>query len=578
MEFELKESITGDLIDDILLRGGVSDLEYHKNPDKRMLTIMKDIPEEFSQSTNILHNALEENKNIIILIDQDMDGFSASALLYRFIKNDLEYDNITYIIPDGKTHGLTTEVMTELKNMSNDSTLVIIPDAASNDTKQLEELNSYNIETLVLDHHEINVKSVHKNVFNNQIISDINKNFTGVGMVYLFCKCALYRFRFNNKIYSKDLVDKYLDLVTLGQTGDVSNIADPEIRYLTYTGVRNINNPFIKSVMERKGIDNPTTRDWSFSIISMINAVTRIGTLEEKQRLFEAMITDSEETETIEIRKKNKKTGKFDKIPTEMTLPEIVAKQCESIKTKQDKIVKDAIKNIEFLYNEKIIVAVSDDNSPSSINGLVAMKLADKHRKPVMVGKFKNDYFSGSIRAQNIDFKSILTKSELFYFVQGHSQAAGFSIPKGYLDSLYEYIEEYKFKTSNVYEVDVLTHKPNEQDIIRVELEKDVLGGNVVYPLFGYEEIEFNKRCINKRGSVLSFFDDNVTFVLFNAPDDIKEEIDNNIVNNKITMNIVGEPRINKFGNKEQSQIVIKDYEILEVEKDDELGMWGIDF
>lgn len=579
MEFELKESITGDLIDDILLRGGVSDLEYHKNPDKRMLTIMKDIPEEFSQSTNILHNALEENKNIIILIDQDMDGFSASALLYRFIKNDLEYDNITYIIPDGKTHGLTTEVMTELKNMSNDSTLVIIPDAASNDTKQLEELNSYNIETLVLDHHEINVKSVHKNVFNNQIISDINKNFTGVGMVYLFCKCALYRFRFNNKIYPKDLVDKYLDLVTLGQTGDVSNIADPEIRYLTYTGVRNINNPFIKSVMERKGIDNPTTRDWSFSIISMINAVTRIGTLEEKQRLFEAMITDSEETETIEIRKKNKKTGKFDKIPTEMTLPEIVAKQCESIKTKQDKIVKDAIKNIEFLYNEKIIVAVSDDNSPSSINGLVAMKLADKYRKPVMVGKFKNDYFSGSIRAQNIDFKSILAKSELFYFVQGHSQAAGFSIPKGYLNSLYEYIEEYKFKTSNVYEVDVLTNRPNEQDIIRVELEKDVLGGDVVYPLFGYEEITFNKACINIRGSVLSLFDNNVTFILFNAPEDIKNIIDNHIVNNKITMNIVGEPRINYFGNKQQSQIVIKDYEFLKNEDNITIANeWGIDF
>ena len=105
-----------------------------------------------------------------------------------------------------------------------------------------------------------------------------------------------------------------------------------------------------------------------------------------------------------------------------------------------------------------------------------------------------------------------------------------------------------------------------------------MLGGAIQYPLFGYEEIEFNKRCINKRGSVLSFFDDNVTFVLFNAPDGIKEEIDSNIVNNKITMNIVGEPRINKFGNKEQSQIVIKDYEILEVEKNDELGMWGIDF
>ncbi|WNM54265.1 RecJ-like ssDNA exonuclease [Staphylococcus phage S-CoN_Ph17] len=103
-----------------------------------------------------------------------------------------------------------------------------------------------------------------------------------------------------------------------------------------------------------------------------------------------------------------------------MTLPEIVAKQCESIKTKQDKIVKDAIKNkILSFYIKKIIVAFYD-NSPSSINGLVAMKLADKHRKPVnWLDKFKNDYFSGSIRAQNIDFKSILTKSELFYFVQG---------------------------------------------------------------------------------------------------------------------------------------------------------------
>ncbi|WNM54260.1 hypothetical protein CoNPh17_CDS0064 [Staphylococcus phage S-CoN_Ph17] len=30
-----------------------------------MLTILKDIPEEFYQSTNILHNALEENKKIL---------------------------------------------------------------------------------------------------------------------------------------------------------------------------------------------------------------------------------------------------------------------------------------------------------------------------------------------------------------------------------------------------------------------------------------------------------------------------------------------------------------------------------
>ena len=76
---------------------------------------------------------------------------------------------------------------------------------------------------------------------------------------------------------------------------------------------------------------------------------------------------------------------------------------------------------------------------------------------------------------------------------------------------------------------------------------------------------------------MLSLFDNKVTIILNNAPEDIKEEIDSHIVNNKITMNIVGEPRVSKFGNKEQSQIVIKDYDFLEQE-DDKLGLWGIDF
>lgn len=502
-----------------------------------------------------------------------MDGFASSALFIKF----MQYINcpIDILIDEGKTHGLTDSLM---KQIIGNYSLVIVPDAGSNDIEQHKILHDNNIDLIVLDHHEILSQNVEKlNQYDNSIIINnqllgLNKNHTGVGMVYTFLKHVNYYENLNFDI------DKHLDLVALGQIGDVSNVADKEIRYYVTKGLNNITNPFIKSVMKRKGYNKMTGRDASFSIISMINAVTRVGTIEEKRDLIDALTSDSAKTTTVEVRKKNKKTGKFDKIPTEMTYQEIVAKQCEGIKTKQDKIVKDTIKNIEFLYNGKIIVAVSDDNSPSSINGLIGMKLCDKYKKPVMVGKFTDDCFSGSIRAQNVDFKFILTESRLFNFVSGHSQAAGFSIPVGNLDTLYNYIEDCQFETSNVHEVDVITNKPNENDIIQVELNKDVLGGKVEFPLFAYEEIEFNKRCINKRGSVLSFFDDNVTFVLFNAPDGIKEEIDSHIVNNKITMNIVGEPRISKFGNKEQPQIVIKDYEILEVEEDDELGMWGIDF
>ena len=574
MEFELKKQITGNIIDDAILRA-VDDIDYHRKPDDRYMGNFKHLPIPFIKSTYELFGSISDNKKIGILVDNDADGFTASSLLYRFITTNLKYHNIVYIITEGKTHGLSTDAMEEV--YEKEVEFLIIPDAASNDKDQIEELIDSDINVLVLDHHEVNIKDVPSVVINNQLLEGVNKNFTGVGMVYLFCKI------YCNEFLSRDVVDKYLDLVALGQTGDVSDISNPEIRYLAYTGVRNINNPFIKAVMERKSIENPTTRDWSFSIISMINAVTRIGTIEEKHRLFEALAIDYDTTRTVEIRKKNRKTGKFDKIEVEMTFPEIVAKECESIKAKQDKIVKEALGAVKYIYKNNVLIGILDSDYPSSINGLIAMKLSDKYRKPVMIGRWITDilnnyYLSGSIRAQNIDFKSILLRSGLFNFVQGHSQAAGFSINETNLKDLYEYLDNYKFKTNNKYEVDVLTDKPNESDIIQVELNKDVLGGAIQYPLFGYEEIEFNKRCINKRGSVLSFFDDNVTFVLFNAPDGIKEEIDNNIVNNKITMNIVGEPRINKFGNKEQSQIVIKDYEILEVEEKENENDWGIDF
>src|SRR5699024_9450997 len=432
-----------------------------------------------------------------------------------------------------------------------------------------------------LDHHEVKEEVVDKLnisedgiVINNQLL-DINKNYTGVGMVYIFLKYV-------NFLENLDLdIDKYLDLVALGAVGDVSNVADKEIRYYVTKGLNNITNPFIKATMERKGLKEMTGRDASFSIISMINAVTRIGTVEEKKELFDAIVSDSIETTTVEVRKKNKNTGKFDKIPTEMTVHDIIVKKCESIKTKQDKIVKEFLDKVEVLYDENVLIGLLEEEAPSSITGLIAMKLSDKKQKPVMIGKKYNDSLSGSLRAPDVlDFKGFLTESELFDFVSGHASAAGWKIDRKKLDNLYQYLDNFPFDNKNsVYYVDKLYSKPDDSDIYMVEINKQVFGGMVEFPEFGYENIKFNNKCINMRGSVTTFFDNNVSFVMFNSPNDIKEQIENHMENNNITMNIIGSPRINKFGNKEIPQIVIEHYEFLEkYDIVEEENKFGIDF
>ena len=504
-----------------------------------------------------------------------MDGFTSSALFVKFMQ-EINCP-IGILMDEGKTHGLTDNIMDDIIGNYD---LVIIPDAGSNDIKQQKKLLDNDVDFIILDHHEVLSESIkHLNndengvVVNNQLL-DMNENYTGVGMVYIFLKYVYF-------LENLDLdIDKHLDLVALGQVADVSNVADKEIRYYVTKGLNNITNPFIKAVMERKGLKEMTGRDASFSIISMINAVTRIGTVEEKQDLFDAIVSDSAETTTVEVRKKNKSTGKFDKIPTEMTVHDTTVKKCESIKTKQDKIVKEAMKKVEYIHDNNVIIGLLDEDVPSSITGLVAMKVSDKHKRPTMIGKDYGEYIAGSARA-DIDFKDILNNSGLFEYAQGHQQAFGFKFNKSKMsdiDNLFNNLES----KEREYLVDKVYTKPIEYDIYTVEMNKNVFGGVVEFPTMGYKNLEFNIRCINTRGSVTTFFDNGVSFILFNSPNDIKDVIESHLENNKITMDIIGSPRINKFGNKEIPQIVIEHYEFLEkydiVEEEEDLGKWGIDF
>src|SRR5699024_8033924 len=579
MIIQEKESITGDLLDDIILRG-TDDIDFHMSPTDKYILNVSELDSEpvFKKGVDLLLKHIKKDSKIALPVDADLDGYTSASVFVKAMK-ELNV-NIDALIDEGKTHGLTDNIMNDIIGNYD---LVIIPDAGSNDIKQHQTLLDNEIDFIVLDHHEVKEEVVDKLntsengiVINNQLLN-MNKNYTGVGMVYIFLKYV-------NFLENLGLdIDKYLDLVALGAIGDVSNVADKEIRYYVTKGLNNITNPFIKATMERKGLKEMTGRDASFSIISMVNAVTRVGSVEEKKSLFDAIVSDSIETTTVEVRKKNKSTGKFDKIPTEMTIHDTTVKKCESIKTKQDKIVKEAMKKVEYIHDNNVIIGLLDEDVPSSITGLVAMKVSDKHRKPVMIGKKYEDVLAGSLRAPDgLDFKGILTMSNLFNFASGHASAAGWGINDSNLEELYKYLDEYDFSNNNVeYMVDKLYSKPIKYDIYTVEMNKNVFGGVVEFPTMGYKSIKFNKKCISSRGSVTTFFDNGVSFVLFNSPDDIQQEIEDSLdEKGNLIMDLVGEPRINKFGNKEIPQIVIKDYEFVDNYDivEEETNDWGIDF
>src|SRR5699024_8531309 len=181
-----KENLTGDLLEDIILRG-TDDIDFHISPTDKYSLDVSELNSEpiLGRAASLLYkNLLDYTKKVAIVVDMDMDGFTSSALFVKFMLY-INYP-IGVLMDEGKTHGLRDNIMDDIIGNYD---LVIIPDAGSNDIKQHQRLLDNGIDFIVLDHHEVLPESIeHLNttengvVVNNQLL-DMNKNYTGVGMI-----------------------------------------------------------------------------------------------------------------------------------------------------------------------------------------------------------------------------------------------------------------------------------------------------------------------------------------------------------------------------------------------------------
>jgi single-stranded-DNA-specific exonuclease len=111
----------------------------------------------------------------------------------------------------------------------------------------------------------------------------------------------------------------------------------------------------------------------------------------------------------------------------------------------------------DCLDENKILILNADDlNVSTNLTGLIAMGISAKYKKPTLLGRISPDgYLKGSIRGREEselkDFKSFLKDSDYMDFVEGHANAAGFSLKSNNVSKLYDYANE-KLKDVNFNE------------------------------------------------------------------------------------------------------------------------------
>ena len=343
------------------------------------------------------HHILHFNQ-ICVIVDCDCDGYTSAATILNYIyditpnkSNPDIMKNVDFFHHESKQHGLS-DAMDWIKGKKPD--LVIIPDAGSNDIAQLRELEEMGIDVIILDHHEIEEQDFwrtemhpHLYLINSQSPQYPNKELSGVGVVYQFCRAIENLVPFDEMF---NFTNNYLDLVALGNTGDMMSLRSFETKYLISKGLepQNIKNPFIYEMWQKNKFklgDKPTSWGVTFYIVPFVNAITRSGTLEEKKLVFDAMLK-YKAFQQIPSNKRGHKPGEMERIVDQ------AIRTCTNVKNRQGRAEEAGLELIEGLIQKNnmmdhkvLLFLLEPDAIKPEIRGLIANKIMAKYQRPCCI-------------------------------------------------------------------------------------------------------------------------------------------------------------------------------------------------
>lgn len=534
--------------------------------------------EKYDWAKDLLNQIKEIGKdsiNIAILVDPDGDGFTSGALIYNYLHDKLGVKHIKTLLPLTKDHGIGAFYKKNaLSHSWSKFNALILPDSSVNDLKTITSLHdNFNIVSYVIDHHILE-DDIESFVFSKKyqkffkVVSDqlsidqnITHEFTGVGMSWLFCKRLdkLLEGDYQELVKNTHIsAESYLDLVAIGQISDVSDTREEDLHIIVMTGLNSLNdnlhnNLLLKEFTRIKPLN--CIKDVQFSIVPMINAVSRIGEKEDRELLIQAL-TNQDQEFLVTKKRKNKATGHFDLRSERQNIYEHAVDMLQKVKRTQDSIVKKAISEMsdENKKGDPIIIRTLSDKYDTGIAGLIANKIQGKYHLPALV---VNSELRGSARSPRNygNLKDFISDFDSVNYALGHEQAFGVSI-SNVDDFVVECMVNNLSNTGEyVYPVDkvYINDLPTISECQAVSDFKQVWSGVNDEPAVGVLGLDISKAMVNIKNGTLKIVIGDIEIVQFNSDLDI----DNNFNRFSCYVDIVGKPSVNKFFGRTTNQLVV---------------------
>ena len=430
--------ITKSLAQLLTLRG-IKDTDAAKHFFRPDLSELHDpfLMKDMDKAVRRIQKACEKKEKVLIFGDYDVDGTSAVALMFSFLKR-FDLPEMEYYVPDRYNEGYgISDIAVEYAH-DNHFTLMIVLDCGIKCHEQIALANRYGIDTIVCDHHLADETLPDAYAVLDPKRKDCPypfKELSGCGVGFKLAQALAQQ----NGI-PKEEVYRFLDLVVVSIASDIVPITG-ENRILAYWGLKLINKrprQGIESILSYSHIvrnNNPETQkkgtifnqlikinDLVFNVGPRINAAGRMDTGRSSVHLLIS--------ETVE---KTKELG------------ERINQHNTKRKEMDSEITQKAIQIIDKdpTFKDKRALVVYHPDWSKGVIGIVASRLVERYYKPTIVLSLSNGIITGSGRSvRGFDLYSAVCEcSHLLEHFGGHTYAVGLSLKP---DNLEEFVDSFE--------------------------------------------------------------------------------------------------------------------------------------
>ena len=410
----------------MLIRRGITDEADAKkffNPELEGLENPFLMP-DMDLAVDRLNTAVENGERILVYGDYDVDGTTAVALVYNFLKRD--YDNLDYYIPDRNNEGYGVSHQGVDYAYGTGVKLVIVLDCGIKANEEIAYARSKGIDFIICDHHVPGDELPPAVAVLNAKRKDSEypfKHLSGCGVGFKF----MHAYAISRGIGFDKLIPS-LDLVAVSTASDIVPIMG-ENRILTHYGLQQLNsspNTGLKALIHLCKLDNRelAINDIIFKIGPRLNASGRLYNGKEAVDLM----VEQDYGRALE-------------------LAAAINEHNEERKEQDKKMTAEAnqiVDSLDDLSQRRSIVLYNEEWNRGVI-GIVASRLTEIYYRPAVVLTRTGDMATGSARSvAGFDvYKAIESCQDLLENFGGHTYAAGLSLKAANVEEFSRRFEEY---------------------------------------------------------------------------------------------------------------------------------------